>query len=45
MSYSKSVTNLTVTGAKVLIEAAEAKATEIVRLPRRCPKPARPLSS
>jgi hypothetical protein len=31
MAYYKSITNLTITGAKLLVEAAEAKANEIVR--------------
>ena len=30
MAYVKSVNNITLTGAKLLIEAAEAKASEIV---------------
>lgn len=40
MAYVKSVNNITLTGAKLLIEAAEAKASEIVsaysKLLRRC---------
>ena len=32
MAYVKTVSSITLTGAKLLVEAAEAKATEMVRL-------------
>lgn len=32
MAYVKAVSNITLTGAKLLVEAAEAKATEMVRV-------------
>ena len=35
-SYVKSVANITLTGAKLLVEAAEAKATEMVILDQGC---------
>ena len=35
-SYVKSVVNITLTGAKLLVEAAEAKATEMVILDQGC---------
>ena len=42
MSLTKSVSNITLEGAKVLIAAAEAKATEIVRSAFPCPSPTSP---